>query len=64
MLKLSFRDETGRISYVELLEKLGVDVRPCDLSGVSTKIIDGSIAFEEKRLADQDQRYNLKSFLN
>ena len=54
--KLTKRDDTGRVSYMELIEKLGVDTRPVDTSGVSTKIIEGSIAAEEKRLADQDER--------
>lgn len=50
------RDASGRLAYMEFLERLGMNTGPQDNSGISAKIIDGSIAAEDKRRADQDQR--------
>jgi len=43
----------GRVNYVEFIEKLGVDIRPGDLQGLSTQIYDGSHERENDRVGEQ-----------
>ena len=59
--KVSARDSSGRLAYMEFLERLGVNTGPRDNSGISAQIIDGSIAAEDKRRADQDARHAVQS---
>ncbi|CAH1799481.1 unnamed protein product [Owenia fusiformis] len=55
VLRCEERDDE-KVNYVEFMEKLGVDVKPGDVIGLSTQITDGSSAAETKRLQDQIYR--------
>uniref|UniRef100_A0A2C9KUP1 EF-hand domain-containing protein n=1 Tax=Biomphalaria glabrata TaxID=6526 RepID=A0A2C9KUP1_BIOGL len=51
-----FKD--GKVNYMEFLTRLGVDISPGDVTGVSAQITDGSNLAELKRNMDQINRNN------
>ena len=48
-----------KVNYVEWLAKLGVDVKPGDITGLSTQIFNSHNTEMDKRYNDQIARYNM-----
>ena len=48
-----------KVNYVEWLGKLGVDVKPGDITGLSTQIFNSHNTEMDKRYNDQIARYNM-----
>lgn len=52
-----------KVNYVEWLAKLGVDVKPGDITGLSTQIFNSHNTEMDKRYNDQIARYNIDTLL-
>ena len=48
-----------KVNYVEWLAKLGVDVKPGDITGLSTQIFNSHNTEMDKRYNEQIARYNI-----
>lgn len=53
------RDTEGdKVNYIEWLARLGVDIKPGDIAGLSTQIFNSHNEEMEKRFGDQVARYH------